>query len=86
MKDYSIVNGRSYVVLARNKKRDNIFETDVCNFCGEKHYHGTNEGHRSPHCRNKKDKWGNFLEAPDEYTTQDGVAHNYREGYIIKEY
>jgi hypothetical protein len=44
------VNGKLYAVLWA-KDKGGFIETEECIFCGEKHIHSPEVGHRARHCK-----------------------------------
>lgn len=69
-----IMDGRPYIVNWRKKGELKI---DACYFCGKKHEHGREEGHRVAHCLERH---------VDNQYDYNGIIITYRSGYIIREY
>src|SRR5205823_5700827 len=51
-------------------------ETTPCPFCRKKHIHGIGDGHRVPHCADRKKK--------PAATLSDGISVYHQDGYIIR--
>ncbi|MDD3814370.1 MAG: GIY-YIG nuclease family protein [Desulfocapsaceae bacterium] len=62
---------RAYAIIWRDE-HDSM--TDFCPFCGKRHYHGTDDGHRVKHCHG----------GSTEIKTNDGTVLLQDHGYIIK--
>lgn len=61
-------------VLVLNRK-SNMTQTEKCGFCGHKHEHGTDDGHRVAHCGD---------DAKIEITAHDGTILKRSNGYVIR--
>lgn len=72
------INQKNIPVLVLKKKmlKNGILITVNCPFCGYKHRHGINEGHRASHCGS--------MQAKEFVTHDDGTKLYNKEGYIIR--
>ncbi len=76
--DYQHVNGVAIAVIWRNDSE--LFITDYCPFCGERHYYEGEEGRTEVGC---------FDESPclfpmDDRTVADGTVLKQSDGYIVR--
>jgi len=69
-----LINNKPYIV---NWRRRGELRIDVCFFCGERHEHGRDEGHRVAHCLPEK------VNSAYDY---HGTEITYKDGYIIRDY
>ena len=85
--EYEIDNGKKYPIIWRKKGSN---KTDNCPYCNKGHMHGSNEGHRSAHCKSfiKYGKMYSKFETPEAYqfTADDGDIIYATNGYILREY
>jgi len=73
------LGGKFVVVLERLHEND---ETEMCPFCGERHIHGTGDGHRIPHCA---DTDCNYVIGRNVVFKNDkGEIFDHVDGYYIK--
>ena len=70
--NYEILDGKAYLVLYR---KNEYADTEKCSFCKRHHSHGTGDGHRVPHCPDKKEK---------SVIATDGTILYQEDGYIIR--
>jgi hypothetical protein len=70
MQNFIEINGRKYPILEYKKRNE---RTQPCIFCGKRHLHGKNDGHRLPHCSKHY-----------EITLSDGTVVPSSRGYYIK--
>lgn len=82
---YETINGVKRYILWRKKGAK---LTDVCRFCGVRHDHGIDEGHRLAHCNRKVDKFGNMtvVTEVESIPLEDGGILSHKDGYVIREY
>ena len=73
--DTIVLGGMAYPIVKRKKGNNRI---DECPFCGERHSHGENTGHRSAPCKNSS----NYLKT----ITIKGIVVEQTRGYFINEY
>lgn len=78
LKDWGTV-----VVLERDTPES---KTNYCPFCGERHLHGTNDGHRIPHCASNdcsyvigsrvifRNKHGEIFKGEDGYYVKSSIS------------
>ena len=72
-------------------RKSGEMETDICEFCGTTHIHGTDPGHRVSHCADealaKKHKIKGSIKGHEIFiTAPDGTKLYENDGYIIKSY
>lgn len=70
---YDQSEGVTYLVLRRPTERA---ETEPCGFCGLRHTHGREDGHRVAHCLHDR--------AKDVVIALDGTKLRRQDGYIVR--
>ena len=76
---YAVLWRDPYSVYATNNRGDIEVQTTLttpCPFCRARHEHGLGDGHRQPHCAQKR--------AKDRVVLSDGVVVFHKDGYIIR--
>lgn len=68
---YKIKDGKAYLILWRNNEKN---PTDSCAFCGVRHSHSIQDGHRSPHCVTKE----------GSVVASDGTVLYQSRGYYVR--
>ena len=80
--EYEEVSGRKFAILWRKKGNE---LTDECPFCGDKHVHGTAEGHRVKHCVATMGKRGHIHHVLG-FFAKDGTYLAPEDGYVLRNY
>jgi hypothetical protein len=66
-----LIDRDNFLVLWRDTPKGG---TDRCFFCGKKHYHGTTDGHRRPHC----------VKVVNKEISLDGKTFKHSDGYVVR--